>query len=336
MKGLKKLLPIAMVFAMLSAMLVPAVALAAEDGAVETTFNGNDTPDVAVAADATMTPQSETTINVTVTDADGFADIASVVLKLYWDADTTAATQGAEFEALAVNAETVAGITWTSAGGFELDEEASSTWAIGVSTECSTPTDDDLANPFVFVIKPSKVATEAANTGTACWQISVLVTDDQDATGYGSDTSRAAMNWYGDITVNTANANFGILVPGTDFFTATVGSISMKYISNGDYDEQVKVATDAFTGVTVDVVDPWACSGSNEIAFKADDDDTSAGAVGVTAAGATIDDLGDITEETGDTVAINSLWLKIGSTWTAYGTKTGNIYFVIANGEPPA
>ncbi len=335
MKGLKKLLPIAMVFAMLSAMLVPGVASAGTDGAVSTTLSGNDTPDLVVAADVTMTPQSETTINVTVTDADDFADIASVVLKLYWDADTTAAIQS-EFGELAVNAETVAGITWTSAGGFVLDEETDSTWAIGVTTECSTPAADDLSNPFIFVIKPSKVATEAANTGTACWQISALVTDDQSTTGYGSDASRVAMNWYGDITVNTANANFGILVPGTDFFTATVGSISMKYVSNSDYDEQVKVATDAFTGVTVDVVDPWACSGSNEIAFKADDDDTSAGAVGVTAGGATIDDLDDITEESGDTVTINSLWLKIGSTWTAYGEKTGNIYFVIANGEPPA
>lgn len=331
MKGLKKLLPIGLVVALLL-VLSPTAAFAATEGAVETTFTGNDVPDVVVSLTGDLTPQSEATINVTVTDADGYADISSVVLRLYYDTDTTAATEG-EFEAMTTaNAETLAYITWTSGGDFVLSEEASSTWSMGT---CATPTDDDLANPFVFKITPGKVSTEAANTGTACWQISAQVTDDQSETGYDSDDERAAMNWYGDITVNTASTAFGTLVAGTAFADATVGSISMTYIANGDYDEQVKVATDAFTGgtgtVTVDVTD-FDAAASNEIAFKADDTATLGTAVGVDASGATIDNSGDITEETGDTVTTNSLWLQISSTFTAYGEKTGNIYFVIANG----
>lgn len=110
----------------------------------------------------------------------------------------------------------------------------------------------------------------------------------------------------------------------------------MKYISNGDYDEKVKVATDAFTGgtgtVTVDVTDFDAVA-SNEVAFMADDDNTLDGAVGITEAGATINSSGTQTEESGVTVTDNSLWLKIGSSFDAYEQKTGTIYFMIASGS---
>ena len=326
----KKILSILVALGLMVA-LTPTAVFAATEGAVGTTFSGNDTPDVLVECGATLTPQSEATINVTVTDADGLADIASIVLKLYYDSDTTAATE-VEFEAMTTaNAETLAYITWTAGGDFVLSEETGSTWSMGSGTAPAT-----LADPFVFKITPSKVATEALNSGTACWQIAALVTDDQSATGYGSDASRAAMNWYGDITVNTASADFGIEVPGTVFADATVGNISMTYIANGAYDEKVKVATDAFTGgtgtVTVDVTD-FNATEANEIAFMADDDATTADSVGVDASGAVIDNSGTITEETGDTVATNSLWLQISSGYSATGVKTGNIFFVIASGS---
>ena len=332
MKGLKKLLPIGVAVALLVSLLVPGAALAGTDGAVSTTLSGNDTPDVVVAlSETSMTPQTEYTINVTVTDADGYADIASVVLKLYYDANTS--TDETEFDTKTVaDAQTLAYITWTPGGGFVLSEEASSTWATGAN---ATPTSEDLANPFVFKITPGKVSTEADNV-TPSWQIAAKVTDDQGATGWAADAQRSAMAWYGEITVNTASAPFGILAPGTTFGASSrVGSLSMTYVTNGDYDEQVKVATNAFTGgtgtVTVDVTD-FDAAAADEIAFKSDDTATLGTAVGVTAAGATIDNAGTITEEAGDTQAANSLWLQISSSFTAYETKTGNIYFVIANG----
>jgi len=290
-----------------------------------------DIPDVVVTlSETSMTPQMEYTIDVLVTDAGGYTDIGSVVLKLYYDADTS--TDITEFNTkTAGDAETLAYITWTKGGTFDLTEEADSTWSMGT---CATPSGDNLANPFVFKVTPGKVSTESSAAGP-CWQIAALVTDLESNTGFDADDERAAMAWYGEVIVNTASCAFGIQVPGTDF-TAPVGSISMKYIANGDYDEKVKVATNAFTGgsgtVTVDVTD-FDCVAANEVAFKADDDATLDGAVGITEAGATIDYSGDITLETGDTVATNSLWLKISSSFTAYQTKTGNIYFVIASGS---
>jgi len=155
-----------------------------------------------------------------------------------------------------------------------------------------------------------------------------------NATGYGSDASRAAMSWYGEISGVTALAAFGIIVPGSDFPANDVQNISATYIANGDYDEKVKVAANVFGGdVVVDVVDPWSTDGADEVAFKADDDATVAGAVGLTAAGAAIDETGTITEESGDTVAVNSLWLKMSSTYDVSAAQSGNIYFMIANGD---
>ncbi len=74
-------------------------------------------PEVVVAlSETSMSPQTEYTINVTVTDTDGYSDIASVVLKLYYDSDTT--TDQTEFDTkTTADAQTLAYITWTPGGG---------------------------------------------------------------------------------------------------------------------------------------------------------------------------------------------------------------------------
>jgi len=331
MKRFKKLLPIALTLGMLSALVVPAAALAATEGAVSATFQGNSTPSVVVAFTGDLTPQVEATINVTVTDADGYADVGTVVLKLYYDSGTS--TDEAEFNGKTVgDAETLAYVTWTSGGTFVLTEEESSTWTLGT---CSTPTSENLANPFVINITPSKVATESDGSSN-CWQIAAKVTDDQSDTGFDAEDSDTAMNWYGEVADVSASAAFGIVAPGSDFTDNTVGSLSATYIANGAYDEEAKVASDAFTGgtgtVVVDVIDQNA-SAANEIALKASDDSTYGNSEGLDASGVTLDDSGVITTESGDTVATNQLWLKMNSSWTCTGEKTGNIYFVISNGS---
>jgi len=272
-------------------------------------------PDVVVAlSETSMSPQTEYTINVTVTDADTTTD------KTEFDTKTEA------------NAQTLAYITWTSGGGFVLTEEESSSWTMG---SCTTPAEGNLANPFIFKITPRKVATEADGSSN-CWQIAALVVDNGSETGWDADDERAAMNWYGEMIGNTVIAAFGIVEPGSDFSANTVGNISMTCIANGPYDVKVKVMSDAFTGgegvVTVDVTD-FNAEASNEVAFKADDDSTLDGAVGVTEAGTTIHNSGTITTESGDTVATNQLWMKMNSAYTCTGEKSGNIYFMIAAGS---
>ena len=292
----------------------------------------NSVPDVAVAlSETSMNPQTEYTITVTVTDTDGYSDIASVVFKLYYDSDT--ATNQTEFdENTTANAQTLAYITWTSGGGFVLSEETGSSWAMGT---CSTPAEDDLANPFVFKITPGKVSSTADNS-TDCWQIAALVTDNGSETAWNADNERAAMNWYGEVIANTTIADFGAVVPGSEFAANTVGSLSLTYIANGPYDVKVKVAANAFAGgtgtVTVDVTD-FNAEASNEVAFKADDDNTLDGAVGLTETGATISSSGTQTGESGDTVTINQLWMKMNSNYTCTGEKSGSIYFIITDGS---
>ena len=289
-------------------------------------------PDVVVAlSEISINPQTEYTINVTVSDTDGYSDIASVVLKLYYDPDTI--TNQTEFdEKTNADAQTLAYITWTSGGGFVLTEEPDSTWAMG---SCETPSDNDLANPFIFRITPGKVAAEADNSSD-CWQVAALVTDNGAETGWDADDERAAMNWYGELIANTATVDFGAVAPGSDFAANPAGNISTTCIANGPYDVKAKVAVDAFTGgtgtVTVDVTD-FNAAATNEIAIKADDDNTLEGAVGITEAGATIYSSDTQTGESGVTVTDNSLWLRMSSNFNAYGQKTGNIYFMIAAGS---
>lgn len=292
----------------------------------------NSVPDVSVAlSETSINPQTEYTINVTVTDADGYSDIASVVFKLYYDSDT--ATNQTEFdEKTTANAQTLAYITWTSGGGFVLSEETGSSWAMG---SCSTPSGGDLANPFIFKITPGKVSSTADNS-TDCWQIAALVTDNGSETAWDADNERAEMNWYGEVIANTVTADFGSVAPGSDFAVNTVGNISVTCIANAPYDVKVKVAADAFTGgtgtVTVDVTD-FNAAAANEVAFKADDDNTLDGAVGLTEAGATINSSGTQTGESGDTVTINQLWMKMNSNYTCTGEKSGSIYFIITDGS---
>jgi len=332
MKGLKKLLPIGLVVALVA--LSPTAVFAATEDGVEATFTGNSTPSLVTALQSItdLTPQVEATIHVTVTDADGYADIGEVILRLYYDVNN--ATDETEFDTKTTGSATeVAYITWTSGGTFVLTEAEDSSWSVGA---CTPPAASNLDNPFIFKITPGKVAKEASSGASDCWQIAATVTDDSSVTAFDADTSDTGMNWYGEVSGVSASAAFGIVAPGSTFTANTVGSLSANYIANGSYDEKIKVASDAFTGgtgtVVVDVTD-FNASAANEIAFKASDDSTYGNATGVNASGVTLDNSGTITTESGDTVATNQLWLAMNSTYTCTGEKTGTIYFMISDGS---
>jgi len=280
-----------------------------------------------------MTPQLAYDVKVKVTDADGKADLTTIVVKIWYDANGSTPTEG-EFTAAAANTQNCAIITWTETGGtFAIQPAASTTWALG---SCIAPA--DLTGDFEFKFTVGKVATET--TGSANWQIAAKVTDDssQTAFGYDADTGTNDMNWYGAIDVPTATVNWGTVNPGMDF--AEGGSseealgVTINYISNGAYDEKVKSGTTwagAPSGTATLAIDGTP-EAAQEFALKADDTGTLASAVVVDATGVAIDESGTQTAEAGDSAADNALWLKLASTFTK-ATYSGTITYIIAHGS---
>ena len=341
MKGPKKLLALIGTLVIVGAMLVPAAIFAADD-TVTGTFSNNNVPSIdyvqlwdtgGTPAEATsMTPQVEYDARVKVTDADEKTDLTTIVVKIWYDSNGGTPTE-AEFNAISAgDAQTAIIITWTEGATFVLTEEAGSSWALGTGVAPA-----DLTGYFQFKFTVGKVATECDGT-TAKWQIAAKVTDDSSesntwgATSY--DTQGSAIVWYGEITVTASSVDWGTVNPGMAFAEGgsseeLIGNIN--YISNGDYDEKVKSSTPWSTTATLDAT--GACTNANEFALRADDTGTYAEGTCplVDTTGVAIDTTGILTEEAGDTVTTNSLWLKLASTFTK-ATYSGTITYTIANG----
>ena len=47
------------------------------------------------------------------------------------------------------------------------------------------------------------------------------------------------MNWYGEISVSTLTVNWGTVAPGSDFTSNVQTGITISYICNGSFQEQV-------------------------------------------------------------------------------------------------
>jgi hypothetical protein len=316
--------------------LVPATTFAATEGGATGTFSNNNSPSITYVKlydtggtpgeTAAMTPQIEYDARVKVTDGDGKADLTTIVVKIYYDADGS--TSGTEFDGKAADTQNCAIITWTQSSGiFSIEPSASTTWSLGgTSVEPA-----NLDGEFQFKFTVGKVATET--TGSAKWQIAARVTDDSAQTVWAADADSATMAWYGEITVPAATVSWGTVNPGMNFAAGTPSEqplgATITYISNGAYDEKVKSSATWSTVATLDVT--GVCDDPNEFALKADDSGTFTSAVLVDTTGAAIDESGTQTPETGDNAANNTLWLKLASTFDK-GTYSGTITYIIADG----
>lgn len=336
MKGFKRLLAVMVAGAMLLT-LMPTVVLAVED-TISGTFSVNNPPSVTAVTctPASMTPQASQTVTVSVSDADGKTDLTTLELRIYYDSDGGAPTDG-EAEGQSADTQNCVIITWTQSGdSFAMQPDpASNTWDLG---SCTSP--GSLPGDFTFVFTPGKVATET--TGAAVWQLWAKVTDDVTQTDTNYDATAPTVVWYGEVTVGAASVDFGSMATGTDFGSSTRQSVpSVTYITNGAYDEKVK-SSDNWTGGTYTAIldydtgsgtyDP-PCDQQDEFALKADNSvtlpGTALGVVDIT--GVTINDTGTQTGESGEEVTTNNLWLKVGSTFNV-DTYTGTIYYIIADG----
>ena len=334
LKGLGLLLAIA-------TMISPVVpAFAATTAPITGTFTINAAPsvDAVTMADTSLTPQSNHVITVDVSDADSIDDISQLVLKLWYDTDGGTVSE-TEFNNATANAQTAAVLTWTKSGQSAVAPvltPAGTTWSLVSYTVPSTPAHfSGTSFQWSFTIKVGKVATET--NGLDRWQAAAKATDLAGASDFNYDATNATMNWYGEISgLTSVTVDWGTVAPGLPFngpgSQQSIGATAV-YIANGAYDQKVKSDATWLGNTYTATLDPTGATASNnEFALKADDTATYASAVLVDTVGVTINDTGVQTTEIGDSVANNTLWLKLASSFDK-DTYSGTITYIIANGS---
>lgn len=207
------------------------------------------------------------------------------------------------------------------------------TWSL-TPASCTKPGNMSLnTGTWEFYFMVGKVATVGSGgNGNPGWDLFGEVKDEGTPVEAWGDRD-LSMDWYGEITVGNSTVDWGSVTPGTGFADGVneQGGISVKYIANGNYQEQVKSEA-SWTGITQTATfdEGGSCATANEFSLKAYTSDTFGSAVQVTLAGATIDNAGTQTVEAGNTVATNDLWLKLASVFTI-DTYSGTITYVVAN-----
>jgi hypothetical protein len=277
-----------------------------------------------------MTPQRTYYTRLAVTLSNNLEHLQTVQVTIFYNPtgsdDMTAPTSG-DTQTCAILTCTVGTLpSWT------IDPGSSTTWQI-LQGGCSQPDLNDISGDWIFAFKPGKVAIE--NIGVADWDAQGKAIRNPTQTGdrYVRDKD---MNWYGEITVNTPSVDWGEVPLGltSDNTTYNPKTVSIHYIANGDYYEDIRSEdwTGAGETVTLDEtsVDPPAFPGM--FALKANDIDDLGSAVTVKSGiyehtNAT----GVLTTEDGVTVANNGLWLSLSETGIAPVTYNGTIYYQIAN-----
>ncbi|MGB9553883.1 MAG: hypothetical protein ACPL7L_05865, partial [bacterium] len=202
-------------------------------------------------------------------------------------------------------------------------------WAI-IPDDCLKPSNLNAGcGDWVFAIKVGKVAA-CSSADSSNWDIFAKAWDSQDSTGELYTRDREVL-WYGEI-LTSAQAEFGSVTPGTGFEDNVneVNSISVTYIANGDYDQKVKSSPSWNGHGKVATFDASGnCNNPQEFSLKAFKEDTFSKAVQVDTIGVSIDATGTRTEEDGNTVATNTLWLKVSSVFSS-DTYSGTITYIIA------
>jgi len=343
-KGLSILVALALVLPLVLALPV----YAAEEGSVTGQFGINVAPtvDSASLTATAMTPQTEYTVSVQVSDADTINDLSTVVLKVWYDSDGGTPSEG-EFDGQSADVQSCAVITWTAddPGGTTYTGSAAltpagTTWSLGAST---LPAKGGGANPgdfgdttftFQFVFTVGKVATETP--GSDIWQIAAKATDTMSQTGWNNDGEGSSVNYYGEITVPAATVDWGSMKAGTDFNgtgSQQALGVTVSYVANGNYDKKVKSGA-SWSGSTYtgNLDATGACGSAQQFALRADDTATYnvSTAVLVDTTGVSIDAAGTQTSEAGDSVAAMNLWLKLASTFNS-DTYSGTITYSIVN-----
>jgi len=271
---------------------------------------------------ASMTPQAQAWVNVTITDNNKLSDLSNVTTVLFYDADGSYTDPGAS---PTPDTKTLAIMTWYASNNtFTIQSGSPSTWSVDNSTS-THPALTGTTGDWKFSFQPGKVATEP--TSSAKWFARVNATDSANLVGSNHTTTGSDMNWYGEITVGTSNISWGTVTPGCSNNMSPV--VNITYICNGNYSEQVKTSPNWTSASGNVALNATGSPGAGEFSLKADDDDTIADAVQVLSASYTTFDTGTQTTEAGNVENNNHLWLSLGL-GIPVDTYSGTIYFGIA------
>ena len=124
------------------------------------------------------------------------------------------------------------------------------------------------------------------------------------------------MNWYGEVVTNTSSIDWSEIDSAADFNDAArVTGISVTYITNGAYGKQVAASSPWTISRDTVALNTAGAPFTNEFSLKANDSTDLSSAQLVTASPAyiPIDDKSTQTDEHGEKVTTNTLWLKLGS-----------------------
>ncbi len=271
-----------------------------------------------------LSPQVEYAVKVTISNPINLASLTSVRITLYYDTD-----------GIYVEDEVpLAGNTWTSAvltcivgatPSWLIDAGSGSTWSI-IPANCTQPSLSGTTGDFWFHFKPGKVATET--TGSSKWHVHASTASAAGTSiGYNENYT---MNWYGEITVNTPNVDFGTVLPGSNFTSNNQTGISVIYTSNGNYLQQIK-SDSPWSGSGYSIyLNEAGLPGEGEFSMKADDSAVLENSSLIKTSYVTVG-TGAQTGESGTTVTANTLWLKLGASGLPPVTYNGTIYYAIAS-----
>ena len=320
--------------------------MAAEGGTATGSFTvGNALPNITSvevipaaggSAVTSMTPGTAYRARIVVTDANTVNDTAQVRVALVFDSnDSDPVTDPGETG----NTHTLACLKWVkSPDTWSISPTGgtpATTWSI-TSGNCTKPSDMTLSTgTWEFYFTVGKVATEGTGgNGTAGWDLFGEVNDEGTPVEMWGDRD-LAMDWYGEVSVNTASVDWGSVSPGMDFGEGDPSeevNINVTYLANGNYTEKVG-ASQNWTSVSGNATLNIAASpGADEFSLKADDTTNLTSAVNVTTSPTyTTIATGTQTDDDGNDVTTNSLWLKLGTPFTD-ATYTGTIYYQVASG----
>ena len=344
MKNLKKLVSMAAALVLLLSLAVP-VAFADEDTVPGSFAAANVAPTITSvevipagggAAVTSMTPGTSYKAKIVASDANTVDDLDQVRVVIKFDSGDSDPT-GEPGET--GDTQTQACLKWVKSGDtWSISPTGGSpatTWSL-TEVSCVKPSDmTQTSGTWEFYFTVGKVATEGVGgVGQDGWDLFGEVNDEGTPVEMWDDRD-LAMDWYGEITVNTANVDWGSVSPNMDFGEgdpSEEAAISVTYLANGAYDEKVAASgTWDDGGSNTADLDNSGSPGANEFSLKADDTGTLASAVLVDASPTytTIDDTGTQTDDDGEDVTTNSLWLKLGTPFTD-ATYSGTIYYQIA------
>jgi hypothetical protein len=282
----------------------------------------NVPPALFLGVPASLTPQQQwTQVTATVSDPDTLADIQQVKITLFYDSNKSHPT----LEPTTGDTRTSAILSWTRTGGWTIDQGDGATWDLNLAG-CARPADSLTSGDWVFSFKVGKVAT--ATTGASGWDIYGYTADTENTTAV-SHQFDVPMAWYGEVSVSTVLINWGTVDPGSDFSSNVQTGITITYICNGDFQEQVMTTSPWLHSNEKVWLNTSGTPGNDEFSLKVSTSGSLESALLVNSdTGITIG-TDHQTGEAGLTVSTYTLWLKMG-VGILPDQYLGTIYFNIS------